>query len=274
MPPKRRSEWKIIMQSDALRMGLVILIALGGYFVYTSITQNATATSGRPPAPFEPQRVVQADASGPKVVRYGPAELTVETGSRVVLPGTGAFFGTEVKLERGRVRARVDHLGDGRHFAVRTFNCVAGVRGTEFVVSIVEGAGTIVDVRQGIVQVASLTGDSVMVRAGQRSVVTVDLLPELYVDPSEYSGKQWTLPPIDAEPAVPAGDPIPMEDATERPVEAPSARNLDRAEPVSGARASSSEVIRREISLDPSAVNPVVVPAREIAPTNVQPRSF
>jgi hypothetical protein len=274
MPPKRRSEMKAFLRSDAFRMGLVILIALGAYFIFTSRTQNAIATSGRPPSAFEPERVVQAGETGPKTVRYGPAELTVETGSRIVLPGTGAFFGNEIRLERGRVRARVDHLASGRYFAVRTFNCVAGVRGTVFSVALLEGSGTIVDVTEGSVAVASLEGDSVIVGAGQRSVVIENLLPALYADPAEYSGAEWTLPPVDAVPPAPAPVSIPMEDVTERPAEAPAARSAERSEPVISARSSSTEITRRDISLDPSMVAPVSVPSRDIAPTNVQPRSY
>ncbi len=273
MSPERRSGLRRSRKATLVRVLLSLALIAGAYFSYV----HYNADGAEPPAAaavFTPDRVVQAPNDGAIEIDYGPARITVETGSRVVLPGAGLFHGREVTLEKGSVRARVDQLARGRRFSVRTFNCVAGVRGTDFKVAIVDGGNTVVDVEEGRIWVENMKGDTLILGEGHRTVVTLEERPIFIEKPSPNvfddiprQGTTLSVPP----PAAPVV--MPMKDETERP----AARLTSTAAP--GAEAPAQRVVGAQglpydPSLDPANVAPENLQPLNPAPSQVQPRSY
>jgi hypothetical protein len=79
----------------------------------------------------------------------------------------------EFRLWVGDVRSRVPSLGAGQRFTVRTPTAVAGIRGTDFLVSTEENGRTSVSVYEGAVDFRSIaTGNQVIVGANQSAAVS------------------------------------------------------------------------------------------------------
>jgi hypothetical protein len=104
--------------------------------------------------------------------------LMLENGSVVNLIGdTEAVLenlfpnDVKIKLETGRVRAKVNKLQQGQYFNVATPVAIASIRGTDLGVEHKNGV-TDVEVYEGIVEVKEeLTGKSVYVKEGQQTSV-------------------------------------------------------------------------------------------------------
>jgi FecR-like protein len=81
---------------------------------------------------------------------------------------------TQLELNYGKLRSRVVQLTKpGAKFEVKTPNAVAGVIGTDFAVTYLNGR-TVVQVFSGVVQVTTITGQIITVNAGQEITVNAD----------------------------------------------------------------------------------------------------
>jgi hypothetical protein len=110
--------------------------------------------------------------------------LILENGSAVQLVGETEVClesivsnETKIKLEKGRVRAKVSKLKEGEFFSINTPVAVASVRGTDFGVEYENGVSG-VEVYEGEVEVKeNSTGQSVYVKEGERTSVLLNQAP-------------------------------------------------------------------------------------------------
>jgi hypothetical protein len=97
---------------------------------------------------------------------------------------------TELDLAYGRVRANVVRLArPGAKFEVKTRTAVAGVVGTDFFLSFLDGITQLI-VFEGVVQFCSLAGVCVTVGAGQTSFVRGNNPPDQPVNVSQSASMQ------------------------------------------------------------------------------------
>ncbi len=81
---------------------------------------------------------------------------------------------TQLELNYGKLRSRVVQLTKpGAKFEVKTPNAVAGVIGTDFAITYLNGR-TVVQVFSGVVQVTTVTGQVITINAGQEVTVNAD----------------------------------------------------------------------------------------------------
>lgn len=133
-------------------------------------------------------------ADGSQLLVKPGSELTFDT---LTLYGESGMVDTRVRLNRGRVRAKVSPAkGSGSRYEISTPSAVAAVRGTEFRVVSVDGsdASMRAEVLEGNVQVGNdlgalqvAEGFAVKTQKGQSVEAPVKLLlpPELTVDVEE-----------------------------------------------------------------------------------------
>ena len=113
----------------------------------------------------------------------GRARLNLQDGSILTLGSNtslkvvqhnAASQQTQLELDYGKLRSRVVQLTKpGAKFEVKTPNAVAGVIGTDFSISYVNGR-TIIQVYSGIVQATTSTGQIITINAGQEVTVNPD----------------------------------------------------------------------------------------------------
>lgn len=107
------------------------------------------------------------------------SDILVRSNTNLVLkqPEGGALRYLQVMF--GRVRAEIQkRLGGAPGFQIGTPSAVISVRGTIFEVEVSRSGATEVDVREGLVQLDSVGGGSVMIRAGYSSRVGMGGGPE------------------------------------------------------------------------------------------------
>lgn len=226
---------------------LLLVIVCGAWF-----TNYASQAYPAPPD-FE---VVTAPRNRPLEVVYGPSRLVIDSGSQVVLPRTGRDADREVTLQRGRVTARVQPLAQGRSFAVRTPQAVAGVRGTVFHVALDQRYRTTVSVDEGKVEVAGLVGDPILLLPGQ-AVRVSSAEPAMLVGGVEFAPVPTALDlPMPAAYRTPREEPA-APDHTSRASTSVSERDAARADARDFARGgeSAAERARRELMMRNAASN-------------------
>ena len=176
-------------------------------------------------------------ADGDKVHTYrrGEAVIMFKDGSKVTLGAYTVFTveiqspgGITLSLSLGRLRALVSRL-KGREFKVRTAVAVASVRGTEFEIGF-SGAGLgDVAVHEGLVAVANLRGDEILLAANQRLEVFADRMGRIEhfegrperggppKDDKKPDPRDRRPPPDDRRPP-PSGDRAQLRQALEREI--------------------------------------------------------
>lgn len=147
-----------------------------------SFTGRADIYRGGEAEPWKVAVVPTALSAGDRVRtdRDSAATIRFQDGSQVEL-GPGASFTIQkaepqemvMDLAFGRLRAIVSKIRS-RRFSVRTPVAVASVRGTEFTVDVADEKNTKVEVREGLVAVAGLVGDEVLVKPNERIEVFQD----------------------------------------------------------------------------------------------------
>ncbi|MFP4330687.1 MAG: FecR family protein [Alkalispirochaetaceae bacterium] len=101
--------------------------------------------------------------------------------------GRGGASRTEVVLGRGRLRSVAARIR-GSEYTVRTPGAVAGVRGTDFVVDVVEGAAETVSVLEGLVSFSrDDTGESLDLAAGQQADARGQTFEAVELSPGEIA---------------------------------------------------------------------------------------
>ena len=138
-----------------------------------NIQRGAQRTAAAAQAPVFWQDAVTTD-------RGGRARITLDDGSVLNVGSESSLTiakhdpgaqQTDLELNYGRVRATVQKLArPGAEFKVRTRTAVAGVVGTDFFLSFINGIAELI-VYEGIVQFCNLAGQCVTVGAGQTSSI-------------------------------------------------------------------------------------------------------
>ena len=109
------------------------------------------------------------------------SEVLVRPHTRVVIKEPESSAWRYLQLLLGRIRTQVQkHLGGTPSFQIGTPSAVISVRGTQFDVEVDRRGFTEVDVHEGVVELESSSGhgESVMIRAGFSSRVSMDSAPE------------------------------------------------------------------------------------------------
>lgn len=109
------------------------------------------------------------------------SEVLVRPHTRVVIKEPDNSAWRYLQLLLGRIRTQVQkHLGGTPSFQIGTPSAVISVRGTQFDVEVDRRGFTEVDVHEGVVELESFNGrgESVMIRAGFSSRVSMDSAPE------------------------------------------------------------------------------------------------
>lgn len=113
----------------------------------------------------------------------GILELTFTNGTRVWIRENSSIalaaletaqesggLATEFNVEKGKIRSKVNKIGKGNKFSIRTPTSVASVRGTDLAVEVSEEGTTQLFVFEGNVDFNNTSGEIVSVGAGQTSV--------------------------------------------------------------------------------------------------------
>lgn len=167
-----------MMVAGVLLGGFLAAVAADGQASFTRIdgkvfVRPAGATSE------SPGRLGESLTSGTALRSEGTAELTFKDGTTLRMqPGTRLLLSpakrdierkNSVLLFFGRVWSKVvKATNDGPNYEVQTANAVAGVRGTEFEVSVADDGSARVQVSDGAVQVGAESGAGDIARKGQQ----------------------------------------------------------------------------------------------------------
>jgi ferric-dicitrate binding protein FerR (iron transport regulator) len=140
----------------------VLICAPAGEPMTATLVEGAVAVAGQPltaGATLRPGDTVETQAGGrAEIALPGGSLLRIGENTRVTLSPTMAQNQFSARLFFGDLWARVHKLVAGETFRVETENGVAGVRGTEFRVEVVEEQPDLVRVYEGVVQVAGHDG--------------------------------------------------------------------------------------------------------------------
>lgn len=123
-------------------------------------------------------RLVTAPRDTGLVVEVGPASILLDSNAQLLINDDIDSGRHEVTLQRGRLTAHVRPMGSNEYFGVRTFNAVAGVRGTIFSVAILQDIRTMIEVQQGSVFAEGISGERMIIEAGQKAAIEGMASPE------------------------------------------------------------------------------------------------
>lgn len=161
-------------------LAFIITAAALFFILHKKSPTPSSPIEGPPPAEVSNgDVVVAAPEFAPREVEYGPAKLTLDSGTEIRFASPRVSVESEVVLLKGRLTATVRPLQKGESFKVSTFNVTAGVRGTKFTVAIIGGIFTIVQVIEGHVWIEAATGTPVMLEPGQEAHIHGIWEPEI-----------------------------------------------------------------------------------------------
>jgi hypothetical protein len=247
----RRGERRHEKRRRSLSILLVLFVVGAAAFLIADLSRRSMQPSAK--RPIVARRLEAAPEEGVRVIKVGPARLTLDTGARISVPIGEVSGRWLVELKRGRVRAEVETLKSGEYFAVKTFNVTAGVRGTTFIVSLIGGYRTEVEVIEGKVSVEGSGGVPFFVSAGQ--VVSASGLeePEMIRDTGGRTIRdRWLdeLPNISAPSPAPSFLEAAPSTAGAAPAAAPPSDSLNGAGTWTGSKGFSGSV---RIRIEPAA---------------------
>lgn len=140
------------------------------------------------PVPVDVGDVVRTDDSGFAEVTYrdgSVSRLDVDSELTVVALSDGPDGSSvRTKMGVGRTWHRVEKLGDGDEFSVKTSVATATVRGTAFAIDCPDKKTCTFVVFEGVVELKLRDGRTVELRAGQQSTVTTEATPAADTDPA------------------------------------------------------------------------------------------
>jgi hypothetical protein len=173
----------------------------------------------------------------PVALAVGRGRIDAGRGSMVFVPRPERKGATSVMLERGLVRAQVEHLGHGESFELVTHQATVQVIGTKFRV-LAESGSSLVTVEEGVVSVWPVDAAApVRVRSGEQLRV------------SDVDGKRILLGPT----ATGLGA---AQLAAPPPATAPAAAVTPVVDAPAAAAAAAPAVAAAPIQLDPITVAP------------------
>ena len=122
-----------------------------------------------------------------KTVVVGPATIIIKPGAEIELPMDDSATQRFVTLRKGGVSVDVKPLKKGERFAMRSFNAVAGIRGTRFDFDVLGTENfpisTKLSVQEGLVEFENNLGDVIVVGPGQ--VASIDGSDKPYLHGSD-----------------------------------------------------------------------------------------
>lgn len=235
-----------------------LLLLLLPVIFWLTRSEAEESTPYYPPQIIEAGKTITAPADGVLELEHGPAKLVLDTGSVIVLSSQ-----SEIILKSGRVSAHVRPLGIGENFKVRTFNTTAGVRGTRFSVSVIKDVRTIISVSEGHVYAEGLTGKKIELEAGHSA--SIDGMAEA----STYRTPTITqVPGIEKFVAMP---PLPPVHEQTRATSTAAPKPVEHQAPSHSQYTSSNS---SRAGYDPLAINPNVVPQKNVERTSLEPLPY